>query len=83
MEGESLREQCNASSVPTVGDIHWQKENDTHFYENGTVLVLQNINRNDTGVYSCVSHDRKTGMNSTVEIVNIDVLCKYQNINFF
>ena len=76
MEGESLREQCNPSLVPTVGDIHWQKENDTDFYENGTVLVIQNINRNDTGVYRCVSHDRKTGAHSTVEIVNIDVLCK-------
>lgn len=73
-EGETLRELCNASVVHAVLDVYWQKKNDTNFFENGTELVFQNITRNDTGLYSCVSHNWKTGTNATEEIVNIDVL---------
>ena len=77
IEGDTLRENCNASEVPSLSYVYWQKTNDTSFHKNGTVLLFRNITRNDTGYYSCVSHDRKTGKIGVVDGIYIDVLCKH------
>ena len=60
-------------------------KNDTklHFRENGTELNFTNINRKFAGDYVCyavnLTAENETEANATVvEVINIDVLCKYR-----
>ena len=83
IEGQSISLKCNATESEDV-EIFWMK-NDTklQFRENGTELNFINIDRKFAGDYVCYSFnltaENETEANATVvEVINIDVLCKYR-----
>ena len=83
LEGDNLLVTCNATEANDTF-VYWSK-NDTKstFEQNGTDLVIHNINRKDSGYYIChlvnTSYPdyNETNANVTINVIEIDVLCKY------
>ena len=82
VEGDNLLIVCNTTQTKET-EIFWKK-NDTNseFRQNGTELKFITINRKAAGDYVCYSlhfaQKNITDANATVvEIVNVDVLCKF------
>ena len=82
IEGDNLLLVCNATETRHV-QIFWRKNDTKHqFRENGTELKFININRTFAGHYICYSFNptalnEKAANATVVEVVNIDVLCKF------
>ena len=70
---------CNVSDTTEL-EVFWMSNVTTgEFYQNGTVLQLPNINRNESGFYTCFSYNLtyESQDNATEEQeVFLDVLCK-------
>ena len=79
-EGANVSVACNVSDTTEL-IVFWMSNGTTgEFYENGTVLQLPNINRNESGLYTCFSYDLtyESQDNATEEQeVFLDVLCKF------
>ena len=85
VEGDNLSIACNVSDSTDVA-VFW-KRNGTmgDFYQNGTVLKLNNVDRNDTGFYNCFSYNLtcETEDNATeVEVIYADVLCEFYSSSY-
>lgn len=88
LEGENLLVVCNATNSSDT-EIYWTK-NDTEssFIEKGRFLEILNINRSYSGDYIChalntsfpVPEYNETDSNVTVDVINVDVQCKYANL---
>ncbi|CAC5371766.1 unnamed protein product [Mytilus coruscus] len=55
LEGEQLSLSCNGQSNPAIvdNDIIWTKHDNATFRRQGRQLVIENINRKDSGIYEC------------------------------
>ena len=71
---------CNVSDTTEL-EVFWMSNVTTgEFYQNGTVLQLPNINRNESGFYTCFSYNLtyESQDNATEEQeVFLDILCKF------
>lgn len=85
IEGQVLNITCSIMSylVLTDRDVTWTKKNNRGFIHNGRHLVIDNVNRIDSGIYICsvviqfkptFGHPVNFTGTTTVEV---DVLCKY------
>ena len=70
-ESETIYLRCNSDSYPTVQYI-WMKDN--RVIATSSLLQINNILRNDTGLYQCVASNRAEKL---TQMKKIDVLCKY------
>ena len=70
-ESETIYLRCNSDSYPTVQYI-WMKDN--RVIATSSLLQINNILRNDTGLYQCVASNRAGKL---TQMKKIDVLCKY------
>ena len=70
-ESETIYLRCNSDSYLTVQYI-WMKDN--RVIATSSLLQINNILRNDTGLYQCVASNRAEKL---TQMKKIDVLCKY------
>ena len=70
-ESETIYLRCNSDSYPTAQYI-WMKDN--RVIATSSLLQINNILRNDTGLYQCVASKRAEKL---TQMKKIDVLCKY------
>ena len=70
-ESETIYLRCNSDSYPTAQYI-WMKDN--RVIATSSLLQINNILRNDTGLYQCVASNRAGKL---TQMKKIDVLCKY------
>ena len=70
-ESETIYLRCNSDSYPTAQYI-WMKDN--RVIATSSLLQINNILRNDTGLYQCVASNRAEKL---THMKKIDVLCKY------
>ena len=70
-ESETIYLRCNSDSYPTAQYI-WTKDN--RVISTSSLLQINNILRNDTGLYQCVASNRAGKL---TQMKKIDVLCKY------
>ena len=70
-ESETIYLRCNSDSYLTVQYI-WMKDN--RVIATSSLLQINNILRNDTGLYQCVASNRAEKL---THMKKIDVLCKY------
>ena len=70
-ESETIYLRCNSDSYPTAQYI-WMKDN--RVIATSSLLQINNILRNDTGLYQCVASNRAEKL---TQMKKIDVLCKY------
>jgi len=83
VEGDNLLVRCNATESPDV-DIVWQKNDTKHpFTQNGTDLMIFNINRTLAGQFVCYAINtsypevNETNHNVTIDVITVDVECNY------
>ena len=69
-ESETIYLRCNSDSYPTAQYI-WLKDN--RVIATSSLLQINNILRNDTGLYQCVASNRAGKL---TQMKKIDVLCK-------
>ncbi|CAG2207032.1 unnamed protein product [Mytilus edulis] len=85
VEGTRLTVTCNGQSNPAItdNDVTWTKQNNITFIRKGRLLLVDNVNRLDSGTYVCsvviellpsISQPINVTGRTTVEV---DVLCKY------
>jgi len=89
VEGDNLLVRCNATESTNV-DIVWQKNDTKHpFTQNGTDLMLFNINRTLAGQFVCYAINtsypevNETNHNVTIDVITVDVECNnftYHNL---
>ena len=70
-ESETIYLRCNSDSYLTAQYI-WMKDN--RVIATSSLLQINNILRNDTGLYQCVASNRAEKL---THMKKIDVLCKY------
>ncbi|CAG2248420.1 unnamed protein product [Mytilus edulis] len=83
-EGTRLFVSCNGHSYPEFSENHviWTNNNNT-FNRPRRDLVIDNVNRNDSGTYKCsVTLKVKPTIGESVDIigtttVHVNILCKY------
>lgn len=84
-EGRHLNVTCSGNSYPamTDNDVSWTKHNNDSFKHNGRYLVIDNVNRINSGTYVCsviiiltptFGHPINVTGTTTAEV---DVICKY------
>ena len=78
IEGKNVTLSCNASGFP-VPTVYWVKTSNGDRF-NVTELVFTNISRSDAGEYTCVASNP---CNTSTELAEVDVLCKFIAIIFF
>lgn len=85
VEGTRLTVTCTGKSYPamTDNDVTWTKQNNNTFIRKGRILLVDNINRLDSGTFLCsvvikliptIGQSINVTGRTTVEV---DVLCKY------
>ena len=86
LEGDNLFIICNATEE-VKSTIYWTKNaSRSTFYQEGRKLEIININKMDAGDYVCHKYTFNTSLpdgnetetNVTVEVINIDVQCKFK-----
>ena len=79
-EGNNLTISCNVTHSLDMA-VFWKKnDSQVSFYENGTDLQLNKINRSESGDYICFSYNLtyETEANASVlAIFFVDVLCEF------
>ena len=69
---------CNASGFPAP-TVYWVKTSNGDRF-NETELFFTNISRREAGEYTCVASNL---CNTSTELAEVDVLCKFIAIFFF
>ena len=78
IEGGNVTLTCNASGFPPP-IVYWVMTSKRDRF-NGTELVFTNISRSEAGEYTCVASNL---YNTSTELAEVDVLCKFIAIVFF
>ena len=76
IEGGNVKLTCNASGFPAP-TVYWVKTGTGERF-NITELVFANIDRSEAGEYTCVA---STPCNTSTELAEVNVLCKFIAIN--
>lgn len=90
-EGTQLLITCSGQSYPamTDNDVTWTKQNDVSFNSKGKELVIDNINRVDSGNYVCsIVIELEPTFGQPINVtgrttVEVDVFCKYYILLLF
>lgn len=85
IEGNQLIISCIGKSYPKITnrDVKWTKQNNNTFSRVGQQLVIDNVNKEDTGKYVCfvvlqLTPSDGQSVNVTGRTtVEVDILCKY------
>ncbi|KAH3700747.1 hypothetical protein DPMN_075726 [Dreissena polymorpha] len=80
VEGDNLIVRCNATVLPDI-EVYWAKNDSRHpFRQNGTDLLIFNIDRTYSGQYVCYAlnmtdapYFNATGANITIDVITVDV----------
>ena len=78
IEGGNVTLTCNASGFSAL-TVYWVKTSYAGRF-NETELVFTNISRSEAGEYTCVASNL---CNTSTELAEVDVLCKFIAIIFF
>lgn len=89
-EGSQLNVTCKGQSNPELkdDDVKWTKQKNNTFSSKGKQLLIQNVNKVDSGIYICSAVIKITPTDGLPQnltgstTVDVDVLCKYF-INIF
>ena len=82
-EGGNVTVSCNVETNPPAS-VWWQLEGDNSVFINGTELVITNIDRNQSGGYSCYASSERMRDNGSIEVFTsnktlfVDVQCKLE-----
>lgn len=84
-EGNQLNVICKGQSNPELkdDDVTWTKQKNNTFSSKGKQLLIQNVNKVDSGIYICSAVIKITPTDGLPQnltgrtTVDVDVLCKY------
>ena len=76
IEGKMLNLTCNVETSDVISNYTWYFNNQQLTISSQQMLQLHNVNRTDSGNYSC-KVTTKTNLQNTGQRITITVLCKY------
>lgn len=70
-DGETINIKCDVDAVPKAHTVHWLKENDPTFKQNGEVLTLRHVTAKNSGNYICQAVNSLTPYGTSKKIEKI------------